>query len=371
MNVLLRRAAIATVALALSTVALADRIYLANGTSLSDVTILNETLSGVQYRAKGKSGEQSAQADQVLRVEYEKMPRLVDEAEAEVADGNLETAAETFQQFADGALSGEAKVKEVWAPAYAAFRAIEVNQSIASADSLKRVASLADMLAAKLPDSRYVPLALIAKAGALRDLGKNKEAGEATAALRDLVASKVLSESFRLEADVLDVEIGTLKGQQRRDRLIEIQGQAGSQFPLVRNRARVLEAETYLEGENRDYGKARKIYESVIKDPKAADVTLAGAYTGMGDCLFQEAADKIRSNQDAAAILKEAVLSYLRVVEVYKAQSRYVPKSMFQAGRVFELMGEDQKDNARKMYGRLIALYPGSEWANQARSVRK
>ena len=372
MNTFRRTVAFAA-ALALTTAAaLADRIYLTNGTSLDGVDIANETLAGVTYRAKGKSGEQSVQADQVLRVEYAKLPRLVDEALSDAEDDNLQSAIDTLSDFANGVLSGENKRdKQLWAPGYALYRAIEFCAAVASQESLQRIVTLSDTLVEKLPDSRYVPLALISKASALRDLGKGKEAGETITALRTLVSTKALSEAFKLEADLLDIETGSLKGQQRRDKLLEVQGKAGSQYPLVKSRARVLEAQTYIEGETKDFSKARQIYDAVIKDPKADDATLAGAYTGMGDCLFQEASEKFRTGGDASVILRDAVLSYLRVVLVYKDQSRYVPKAMFQAGRTFEMMGEGRKPDARRMYSSVIQHYPGSEWASLAKSARK
>jgi hypothetical protein len=34
-------------------------------------------------------------------------------------------------------------------------------------------------------------------------------------------------------------------------------------------------------------------------------------------------------------------------------------------------MGEDQRPNARTMYGRLIAQFPGSNWAQEARNQRR
>lgn len=360
-------------ALLLSSAALADRIHTTDGKTLDEVEIVNETLSGVLYKAKGKSGEQSVPADQVLRVEFtSKVPGLIDSAHSDLNDGNLESAAGSFEDFAESVLSGNNKKdRQAWAPAYALYRAIETNQAIASKESFEKVIALADQLITKCPESRYVPQAYVAKAGAQRDLAKGKDAAETIGMLKGLVQSKALSDAFRLQAELLEVEISSLKGQQKRDRLIEIGGQAGSQYPMVRNRARVLEAETHIEGENKDFAKARKIYEAVIKDPKADEGTLAGAYTGMGDCLFQEAVDKLRANGDASAILKDAVLNYLRVVVVYKDQTRYVPRATYQSAKVFEFMGEANRPNARKMYSSVIQKFPGSEWAAKAKDSRK
>ncbi len=371
---LLRRAAFAAVTAALLGAALhADRIYLTNGSTIEG-DVLRETLQGVVYRSKSKSGEQVASADTVIKVEFTKLPALLNTAEGEVSDNNLDAAADSFDQFAEGVLAGENKKdKQEWAPGHALRRAIEVNQSIASKESLGRVVALADKLITKLPDSRHVTFAFMAKAEALRELGKGDEALAAAGALKQLVAAKSLNESFKLEADLLEVLMdASLRGPQRRNRLVELGAQAGTAHPLVRNRARVAEAETYLEGDVKDFAKALKLYEGVVKDPKADAATLAGAYTGLGDCLFQQGVDKLKSGaEDSLNTLKEAALAYLRVVVVYKDQSRYVPRAMYYCGRTFDLMGEDQKPNARKMYGSVIAQYPGSNWATEAKNQRR
>lgn len=371
---LLRRAALAVAAAAaLGAAAHADRIILTNGSTIEG-DVLRETLQGVSYRSKSKSGEQLQSAETVLRVEFTKLPGLLNAAEEDAGDNNLDAAADAFDQYAEGVLNGENKKdKQEWAPGYALRRAIEVNQSIASKEALARVVTVADKLIARIPDSRHVIFASMAKAEALRDLGKPDEAVAAAGALKSLVAMKGLSEAFKLEADLHEVLMNAaIRGAQRRERLIELASQAGAQNPIVRNRARVAEAETYLEGEVKDFAKALKIYDGVVKDPKADPKTLAGAYTGLGDCLFQQGVDKLKAGEtDALATLKEATLAYLRVVVVYKGQSRYVPRAMYFCGRAFDLMGEDQKSNARKMYGSVISQYPGSNWAEEARNQRR
>jgi hypothetical protein len=360
-------------ALLLAAPALADRITTTDGKTLDDVEITNETLGGVLYKQKGKAGEQNVAADQVLSVVYtSKVPGLIATAHSDLEDGNLEAAADGFKEFAESVFAGSNKKdKQAWAPGYALYRAIETNMAMSSQESITEVIALADMLVAKAPESRYVPLAYVAKASAQRDLKKGDDAMATVNALKELVKSKALSDAFRLQAELLEVELGAGKAQARRDRYIEIGTQAGSGFPAVRNRARVLEAETHIEGESKDFAKARKLYDQVIKDPKADGATLAGAYTGMGDCLFQEAVDKLRVNADASAILEEALLSYLRVVVNYKDQTRYVPRALYQSGKVFEFMGDAAKPNSTKMYRKLVTEYPGSEWAAKARDSRR
>ena len=109
-----------------------------------------------------------------------------------------------------------------------------------------------------------------------------------------------------------------------------------------------------------------------MKNPKADARTMAGAYSGLGDCLYQEAAVLIKENKDAEAVLQEALLSFLRVVVSYKDQTFYVPKAMFYAGRVFDLSdAEDGKDYAQRMYREVMRQFRGSNWADEAKSFKK
>ena len=142
---------------------------------------------------------------------------------------------------------------------------------------------------------------------------------------------------------------------------------AGSEYPVVRNRARVAEGESYIESNPKDFDKARAVFEEIADDPTADDATLAGAYTGLGDCLFQQAAKKVNAEEDAGDELRGALLNYLRVVVVYENQTRYVSKAMFFAGTVFKLMDDEaSRAAAYKMYQALKTRYPASEWAQKA-----
>lgn len=350
--------------------AAADKIYLTDGRVLDEVEVVNETLEGVTYKDKKKSGEQKVAADAVLSVRYTKMPRLVDQAETEAEEGQVESAITDFEQYADGQLGGAERAdRQLWAPAYALKRAIDLHTSVGN---VAKVVELTDKLISKVPDSRYVPMAFLARIEALREQKKEQAAQEAVTAFRNLIQAKGLSDRWRLEADLLDVLSNpALKGQAKRDRLIEIESQAGEQYPITRNRARVAQGESFLEGDSPEFAKARKIFDGIVADPKADDTTLAAAYTGLGDCLFKETVDKVKAGTDASASARACLLAYMRVIVVYKDQTRYVPKAMYFAGRSFEFLGDDNKLNARKMYSSVIQGFPKSPWATEAKNQRK
>lgn len=347
----------------------ADVLYLVDGTTRSEVEIETETLSAVTYKEKGKSSMQSVEPDKVLAIEYKRLPSLLDEADGLARDGALEDAIVRFNEFVEGLASGENKRdRQAWAPAYALQRVIELRTSLGDAEG---VVKAAEALLAKTPDSRHAPAAQLAKAEAQKAQGKDAQARTALDDLRTMIDAKALSKRWSLELELAEVLFNAeLKGQAKRDRLIEIAGQAGKVYPAVANRARVSEGETYLEGAKPDFAAAKKVFEKILADPKADDATLAGAYTGMGDCLFHEAA---AANPPAPVVLEAALMSYMRVAVNYRDQTRYAPKAMFYAGRSFDLLGEgdNNKANARRLYGAVMQNYPGSEWAREAGNFRR
>ena len=374
MNLLRRSAPLALALLATLPAALADTIYTVDGKTIKDVEIVNETLTHVYYRQKGKS-EQSVAADTVLRVEYSKLPKRVDEAESMISSGQLQGGVESLQLYVDGILEGQQKEKLAWAPAYAMHRVIELKQSLGDWPG---VVTSADSLIKNFPDSRYLPPAYMAKAEALRFQDKRPAAQEALKAFRAVAESKGLTGRWKLEAELSEaLSDPTLTGVNKRDRMIEVAARAGNEHPTVRNRAHVAEGESYIEGESKEFAKARAIFEKIAADPKADDATLAGVYTGLGDCLFHDAVEKLRSKQEtskgeAAQLLKDAVKRYMRVVVLYDDQTRYVAKAMFFAGRAFDVMeGTDARANAQKMYRAVISNYPKTDWAAEARNFKR
>lgn len=351
----------------------ADVVYLVDGSTLVDVDVQAETLTGVTYRQKGKNDLQTVAPDQVLSIEYKRVPSTIDEADGLARDGALEDAIDRYEEFVAGIESGENKRdRQAWAPAYALQRAIELRTSLGDAEG---VIKAVDALLAKAPDSRHVPAALLAKAEAHKALGRDAQATQALDDLRAMIEAKGLSKRWTLELQLAEVLLNPdSRGQAKRDRLVEIAGQAEKAYPGVANRARVSEGQTYLEGTKQDFAAARKVFEKILADPKADDDTLAGAYTGMGDCLFHEAASKPGADgAPAPKELEDALMAYMRVAVNYRDQTRYAAKAMFFAGRIFDLLGESDvnKANARRLYGAVMQNYPGSEWAREAGNFRR
>lgn len=346
--------------------AFADRIYRTNGTPIEDCAIVQETVDHVVYKEGGRGGDKTIPSEEVVRVEYERVPPLIGEARSSLDEGDVSAAIGQFNEYLDSHLGGSADKRFAWAPAYAAHSLVTLytNQG-----NLEEVLTVADKLLANFPESRYAPGAYVAKANALFRLQQFDQAQSTLANFERLIASKGLSKGWALECKLAQVLTDRSSvGEKRRSMLAEIEASAGKDFPTVRNRASVARAAAFLaeESENPEsIGNARKIFEEVILDPAADDESLAASYSGLGKCRF------LAGNQDGKE-LEQALLAFMRVVVLYGDQVRYAPEAMFYAGRCFNLMGgEGDDERANRLYSHLIRTYPESEWAGEAKKFRK
>jgi len=361
------QAALAGVLLLLAPVAASDEIRRTNGGLIEDVEILEENLTTVSY----KSGriERSISADEVLTITYSSKPKAIDAADTAFAEGDYITALETYDDFVAGFLEGRSQRKK-WSPGYAAWMAVEVQMALGD---LPGAVKAGTRIVERLPDSRFVPQAYIARANAYLWQGMADEAQASLQPFRKLIEERGLSRRWDLECQLALLQTeSTISGVQKRDALALLQGEAGSAHPTVRNRARVSEGESYLEESEglRDdagtrlelVGKARAIFEQILADFNADEETLAGAYTGLGSCMFMEAMRDPRVPDPE--LLRSALHCFLRVTVLYKDQARYLPKAIYSAGLCFDVL--DEKLRAGRMYRFVLREFPGNQWSERA-----
>lgn len=343
----------------------ADTIYLLDGSSIEEAEVLSESYEKVQYRAEGK--KKKVDAGDVLRISYDEKPPLVDRADESAAAGDIFDAIADLETYVGGHFAkGGPDRRFPWAPAYALGRLIELNRMAGNQDG---VIATVDQLIANAADARQTPGAYLAKADA--QFAKGDGAG-ATTTLGELEA---LAQTVGLSRQwVLEVKLGrviyddAVKGEARREKLHGVAVAAGKEFPLVANRAKTFSGES-LVGEEK-YTEAEAIFSDVVEDAKADRSTLAAAYTGLGDCLLQRG--QKASGDEQAELLKSALLAYMRVVVVYQDQSKYVPKAMFYAARIFDQSEEEvANDRAQRLYRTIMYRYEGSRWAREANGFKR
>ncbi|MDP6991047.1 MAG: hypothetical protein QF903_16375 [Planctomycetota bacterium] len=341
----------------------ADTIHLTNGKSIDDCKIGQETYTQIEYREGGKTGK--VDTDRVLRIEFSALPALVDRAETAARDEQVYDAIADLEEYVAGA--GGRDRRYPWAPAHAMFRLVELKFMVGDASGAE---AAAEQLIEKAPNSRYVPLAYLAQAQAQFDQGGGDKAQATVRSFEAAIQKASMSQRWKLECDLARVLFdSSLKGSARRDKLAEVSASAGRAYPTVRNRADVAEAETWLEA--REFEKAELIFEKIVDDPKADAGTLAAAYTGHGDCLFQRAF-ALGDGTEKDGLYRKALLSFMRVVVVYGDQVRYVPKAMLLAARIFDQADDEvSKERAQRLYRTVMRLYEGSSWAQEARGFKK
>ncbi|MCA9002074.1 MAG: tetratricopeptide repeat protein [Planctomycetes bacterium] len=363
----LRLLSLLPLSLILASTSLADRIFTTDGATIDDVTIVSEGLDEVEYKTSSGKSKKTIGSHEVLSIVFEKMPPQLDSAEAAIADELMLDAVNDLEEFLSRFADKPPRTYP-WAVPYAMFRLVQVYQI---AGDYPSVVTAADRVLASAADSRYAILAHLSKIEALNLMGDAGQLKAAVDAFSAFVAEKSLPARWRLEAELRGVLFDpALKGSKRRDKLNDVVAAAGKDAPVVKNRALVAIGESFLN--ERNPGEAEKVFEKVVADPKADDFTLAGAYTGLGDCLYQRAEKKKAEGEDTIEDFKSAALAYMRVVVVYGDEIQYAPKAMFYAGRSFQEMGSDEDERrAQQIYNKLIRNFPNSKSAKEAKSFRR
>ncbi len=340
----------------------ADTIHKTDGTMVEDASVATESLVEVAF-TKSRS-DQTIPSDQVLRVEFAQYPQEVDEALAYLGEGDFLSAMQTLDTYVDSQIARSTERRFKWAPAFAAWRVLEIRTQVADYPGAVKAAK---RLTDNFPDSRYAPDAYLMKANVERWMGKTADAVATLDKLTGVIGSKSLSKRWDLACRLAKVLADPSKvGPAQRADLASIASEAGTTYPNVRNHARLAEGESYLvEAERKSASEAnnlrdqaRKVFDDLVADGASDDTVLAGAYTGLGDCLFFAGAAA-----DDKTILKNAATQYLRVVLNHETESQYVPKALYYAFRCFQIMGDTSKKNDMKR--ELRSLYPDSPWAQR------
>lgn len=369
-TVFIARAACSAAALSfLSAAALAtpDRIYQSNGSILEDVTIVEEGLSTVTYKASGSKDESSVDSELVLEIEYSNKPDEVAISDVDASNEAFGSALAGMQNYLEN-LGGKKDKKFPWAPNYARYRIVELN---AFMNDVPAMSAAVDALIADAPESRYVPLAMIDKIDTLLLNGNSAEAKAASTAFKDLIASKGLTQRWKYEQELLALRSDSSKKGESLESALQTLSRAAAVFPTVTNAADVATAESMLA--RSEFTKAEELFRGVTEASNADDATMAAAYTGLGDCLYRRAEAKVGSDDEGAKkLFEDAQLAFMRTVVNYRFQYAYVAKAAFYAGRCFQQIGgEGSKEKSSKLLISVIVNFKGSKWADSAKEFQK
>jgi hypothetical protein len=362
---------------ALSTSATADTIRLASGEVIEGVNVQEETIKAVFYRKGGTARD--VPSDQVLSIQYDEFPRLVQQAEDSVAEGAVDDGIADFDTYVDGQLANPTE-KLAWAPAYAAYRSVELNRSLGR---YPRVIEVSNRLLTSFKDSRFVPATYLAKAEAQRFTGDVNGAKATLEELAALVKSAELSQRYALDTEATLLEIDrNLSLADRQKRIAALMQAAGSNFPTVMRRAELLDGQAQIAAANAASEKkdaagvdtalnaARARFEAILAAPESDDSVRAGAHVGLGDVYFFRAAPA----EDVEGLLK-AGHEYLKVTVLYPGERIHLVRALFFAGRSFHAIGKKTGnqvdiDRAQRIFYRLRSEFPGNPMAEESRNYR-
>jgi tetratricopeptide (TPR) repeat protein len=338
--------------------ALADDVYLTDGTVHRDVQVLEETIREVKWRKDRTTGAKDAA--EVLRIRHDRTVAEWEEANAALEAGDLEAAAQLFRAATENERAG--RPDYAWLKSYGLF---EAGEALRAAGKLEEAIKAYEELLRLHPTSRLAPEAFRRKALALR-LKKDTEGAMRT--LNEFLAdvdAKALGDRWRNEAnlDLLLIDPAVSAGE-RRTKLLSLLEATATSAPTVASRAKVEIGNAYVE--EKRYKEARDYFDGIVKDPRADRQTVAGAFVGLGDCYFRNAG-AFGDGANKAADYKKALLAYLRVLTVYRGVSEYTGKAILYAGRCFNLLGgPEDTERAKGLFARCMREFPGTPWAKDA-----
>jgi hypothetical protein len=276
-----------------------------------------------------------------------------------------EGALQLLEAFVQTALDKPGSVNAYkWAPAQAAWRALELRQSLADFEGVE---SAAARVIQSFGETRFVPLAYLAKADAELSTARAPEAQKTLADLTALVTSQSLAKRWGLECRLLQIRADDqLKPAARRGEYEKLMGEAVG-LKELQLQAQVLIGETYLAEAAANPGAAKDLrakalaaFDKVIASNDAGRGAVAAAHAGRGEGLFLLGADA-----DDKARLQEAALQFLRVATLYRDQGPQVARSLFYAMRCFDLLPDPRRK--AEMKRELLGLYPSTPWAAEAK----
>jgi len=342
--------------------ALADKIYLTDGSIVSDADVSAETISSVTYTVGDSRSEKEVASELVLRVEYSEVPDAFSTAEVDTENEAFESAGAGYSDYVEN--RGVRDRQHPWAPAAARYRLVQLYRYM---NNMSGMASAVESLKTDVPDSRYIPVALVDLADQRLLNGDESGALEVIDELEAGANSAQFPQRWKLEAEVRrPFAEGRLTGEALERALAQTAKDAAA-FATVKGYANVGRAESLLGRGQID--EAIEAARSVTTSSGASRSVMAKAYLLLGEGLFRKAEAQSRAGdpEGAKEVFREARLAYMRVVVSYPFQYGFVAPAALGAGRCFiQIKDENWGDNAISLFRFVRRKFQGSDWATEA-----
>jgi TolA-binding protein len=328
----------------------ADTIEMTNGDIKPKVQVVKEGLHKVIYKKAGLP-DQSVPSDKVKEVKYHATGPDYKTAMAAYADGDYETAAGLYRDYADSLSDKKTALK-----AHCYFMVADCLQK---ARMWKEAIVEFTQFANVYQDHRLFPQALLNRAISYIGNQEMKKAQEGFTLLREQVSKKKLSDFWRHE-----VEYWLISMREDRDPKNALDDykalyEASKEFPTVSSKARLGIGQVLIK--QKKFKDAHSFFSEIIENRVDADrAILAGAYLGRGRCTLNQPSPK---EED----FKSALFDLLRVVLYYSDVDAWQAEAMYWAGKCFQnLGGKDSGKHWQSLYRRLQREWPGTNWAQLA-----
>ena len=324
----------------------ADTIKLTGGKKpITNVDVLDETLSEVKYRQPRIRQAQSQDADNVVEVVYSDVPEDYTIAQENFDAGAFGAAATLFRAAAADSKRKaglEAKAR------YMAGEALRLGGM--GQDAVKAF----DDAIAKHPESRYTPYAVLGRAITLSRMGDASRARTGFNKLKSY-GGRWDYES-QLQLLILDEAKDPSGAFDAYKRLL---GSTERQYPSVANQAKLRIGRALIRSGK--YGEAQRYFETILDNRSdSSSEVVAGAFNGLGASLW----NKPNASADD---FKQALYAHLRVYVSYPEVIEEQPEAMYSIGKCFQQVpGPDSAARATHFLRNCAARYPDTEWGQKA-----
>ena len=333
-------------------------VYSTDGTTIMEAkgTIIKESFKGVELKTR------KFKLNEIKNIKYANQPYKYFNAQNSQSQREYDKAIKVYQEILEDIKSSKTRAL------FKQHMLFNIARCYQSDRKFGQAVKAYEHLLKEIPDTRYFREAYenIAQCYlAQKDITK---AVAAMVEARKQGSAAGLDQESLLKFDLLKANILENNGQpdQAQPLYANISQQA-TNLPDIAAIAMVGQGRCYITA-HKDYGKAKKIFESVISQYKSFEAR-AGAYNGLGDCNFQEA-----NNGQDPTMYKKPLFNYLRSYLMYpppdNGSTFEAEKAMFQAGQCFKKLSKSLPKEKRKIYKNyahglyddLKNRYPNSPW---------
>ena len=343
-----------------------DKIVKKDGTVLPreggrPIEVVKEGLTSVEYKMTGLTNTLKIPSKDVAEVKYGRMPDAYRNGLQSMKEDFLEQAVDDF------GVAIEKGAGFHWLMQNALYRIavcyVNIGNYPKAADTYRE-------LLREVPDTRYFPEAWLGIIPCRFLSGGAKNEKAITKAIKDFqkaIQKNRLGNRWDLDIEYWELRLRDAKGEDISTAARELAEKATGENPTIANKARILIGDNLL-GKNPQ--QAREFFDRVRRSAGARDYGVkAGAYRGLGMCMFKTGSEKDRKTFETA---REFFLRSIVLADQHPdlVEREDLVRSLYYAGRCFVILrrGGDKFNSrfARDLFREVKEKFAGTEYARHA-----